>query len=296
MKPLHLLLTALTIACCCTATAPARAAGHTTDDGNIPLKVATFNIRYDNPADGPNRWECRKDSLTAVVAQEGWDIVGMQEVLHHQLQDILQRLPRYGYVGVGREDGKTKGEYAPILYDTLRVKLLESQTFWLSQYPDSAGFIGWDGACTRIATWARFCDKRTRRRFLVINTHFDHVGQEAVRNSARMILKSILSLAQGDPVIVTGDFNMPDDSEPYRILTADRKVLKDLYKDSPETVGTTSTYHDFGRIPAPERAKIDFIFISPSIKVLRSGIIRECDGPSPHISDHNPHWGLILLP
>ena len=108
---------------------------------------ATFNIRYDNPADQSNNWQFRKDTVTRFIQAQDMDIVGMQEVLHNQLEDLLQRLPGYKSIGVGRDDGKTKGEYAPILYKEDRFEVLDSNTFWLSQYPDSIGFIGWDGAC-----------------------------------------------------------------------------------------------------------------------------------------------------
>ena len=109
---------------------------------------ATFNIRYDNPADSLNNWQFRKDTVTRFIQAQDMDIVGMQEVLHNQLEDLLQRLPGYKVIGVGRDDGKTQGEYAPLLYKEERFEVLDSNTFWLSQYPDSVGFIGWDGACT----------------------------------------------------------------------------------------------------------------------------------------------------
>lgn len=287
-------VTALITAWCCLTGLYATPATPDTEDSS--LKVATFNIRYDNSGDGNNRWAVRKDTVPALIAAQGWDIVGMQEVLHHQLQDLLQRLPGYRHVGVGRDDGKTRGEYAPILYDTLRVRLLDSQTFWLSQYPDSAGFIGWDGACTRIATWARFADKRSGKEFLFVNTHFDHVGKEAMRNAARLVSQRIKDLAGNRPVILTGDFNVTADSEPYRILTADPAFLQDVYLKSPSKKGPAYTYHNFGQLPPERRTKIDFIFASPAIEVLQTGIIRENAGTTGHISDHNPHWGIIRQP
>ena len=280
----------------CALTGLRASAATETHSENATLKVATFNIRYDNSGDGDNRWEVRKDSVPALISAQGWDIVGMQEVLHHQLQDILQRLPGYRHVGVGRDDGKTQGEYAPILYDTLRVKLLDSHTFWLSQYPDSAGFIGWDGACTRIATWAKFEDKRDGKKFLFVNTHFDHVGKEAMRNAAHLISQRIKALAKGLPVILTGDFNVTADSEPYRILTADPAFLQDLYRKSPVKEGPIYTYHNFGRLAPEQRTKIDYIFVSPQVHIFQTGIMQETSGTTEHISDHNPHWGIILLP
>ena len=116
----------------------------------ITVNWATFNIRYDNPADSLNNWKYRKDTIAAFIKANQLDIVGMQEVLHNQLEDLKQRLPEYAEVGVGREDGKTQGEYAPLFYRKNRFEALDSNTFWLSQYPDSVGFIGWDGACTAL--------------------------------------------------------------------------------------------------------------------------------------------------
>ena len=132
----------------------------------ITVNWATFNIRYDNPADSLNNWKYRKDTVAAFIKANQLDIVGMQEVLHNQLEDLKQRLPEYAEVGVGREDGKTQGEYAPLFYRKDRFEALDSNTFWLSQYPDSVGFIGWDGACTRIATWAKLKDRKTGKIFM----------------------------------------------------------------------------------------------------------------------------------
>lgn len=266
-------------------------------DKGTAITVATFNIRYDNSDDGVNRWECRKDTVATLVRERGWEIIGMQEVLHHQVQDMLGRLPGYAMVGVGRDDGKTRGEFAPIFYDKERFRLLDSHTFWLSQYPDSAGFIGWDGACTRIATWAKFHDTYTEKELLFVNTHFDHVGQQAMRNAAHLILDRMEKIADGIPVVLTGDFNVPENSETYRILTADSNfVLRDAYKKSRrKEKGVTYTYHNFGRAPETKKAKIDYIFVSPQVKVLSVGILSENPTTSGHVSDHNPHWGVIKV-
>ena len=155
------------------------------------LTWGTFNIRYDNPGDSLNSWTYRKDSVASFIRTQDMDIVGMQEVLHGQLEDLKERLPEYAEIGVGREDGKTQGEYAPLFYKKDRFEVLDSNTFWLSQYPDSVGFIGWDGACTRIATWAKLKDKQSGKIFMAVNTHFDHVGTEARRKGALLIIDKI---------------------------------------------------------------------------------------------------------
>ena len=140
----------------------------TTQQQPTEITWGTFNIRYDNPADSLNNWQYRKDNVAEFIKKQGIDIVGMQEVLYNQLEDLKSRLPEYAEVGVGREDGKTKGEYAPLFYKKDRFEVLDSNTFWLSQYPDSVGFIGWDGACTRIATWAKLKDKKNGKVFMAV--------------------------------------------------------------------------------------------------------------------------------
>ena len=249
---------------------------------------ATFNIRYDNPDDAQNNWQYRKDSVAKFIHTNDIDVVGMQEVLHSQLQDLKERLPEYEAVGVGRDDGKTKGEYAPLFFKKDRFEVLDNNTFWLSQYPDSIGFIGWDGACTRIATWAKLKDKENGKIFMAVNTHFDHVGVEARRKGALLIMKRIQEIVGNRPAVLTGDFNVNDASEAYRTLTSNEFTLKDAYKESAKKSGTTYTFHDFGRIADENCEKIDFIFITPQIKAKSSFIPKEPDAESGFLSDHNP--------
>lgn len=259
----------------------------------ITVNWGTFNIRYDNPDDQENNWKFRKDRVATFIQQEKLDIVGMQEVLHNQLEDLKTRLPEYAEVGIGREDGKQKGEYAPIFYRKDRFKLLDSNTFWLSQYPDSVGFIGWDGACTRIATWAKLEDKSTGKIFLAVNTHMDHVGVEARRKGALLIIKRIQDIVGNRPAVLTGDFNVNDASEAYQTLTTNDFVLKDAYKTADVKEGVSYTFHDFEKVPMNEREKIDFIFVTPQIKVTRSWIPKENPDGKGVLSDHNPQLATL---
>ena len=249
---------------------------------------ATFNIRYDNPEDLQNNWNFRKDSVAEFIKQQDIDVVGMQEVLHNQMEDLKERLTDYTAVGVGRDDGNTEGEYAPLFFKKDRFEVLDSNTFWLSQYPDSVGFVGWDGACCRIATWAKLKDKENGKIFMAVNTHFDHVGEEARREGALLIMKKIQEIVGNRPAVLTGDFNVTDDSDAYRTLTTNAFVFKDAYKESAEKRGTTYTFHDFGQIPDEECEKIDFIFVTPNIKVGSSFIPKEPDADRGFLSDHNP--------
>lgn len=252
------------------------------------IKWATFNIRLDTPYDSLNNWEYRKDSVASFILNQDLDIVGMQEVLHNQLVDLKTRLPEYAEIGVGREDGKTKGEYAPIFFKKDRFEVLDNNTFWLSQYPDSIGFIGWDGTCTRIATWAKMKDKQNGKIFMAINTHFDHVGTEARRKGALLIIEKIKEIVGDQPAVLTGDFNVNDSSEAYNTLTTNSFVLKDAHKEAQTKEGVDYTFHNFGRIEPSSCEKIDFIFITPNIKVSNSYIPEEARQKGKFLSDHNP--------
>lgn len=262
---------------------------------SLQIKWATFNIRYDNPEDETNNWKYRKDKVADFVKNQHIDIIGMQEVLHNQLEDLKQRLPEYTEVGVGRDDGKTKGEYSPIFFRKDKFELLDSHTFWLSQYPDSAGFIGWDGACTRIATWAKLKDKKTGKVFMAVNTHFDHVGTEARKNSALLIIKKIQEIAGNRPAVLTGDFNVSEKWEAYKTITSNAFVMKDAYKIAKKREGVNYTFHDFGKVPMKEREKIDYIFVTPQITVTDTYIPREAKAPAVFLSDHNPHVATLVF-
>lgn len=267
----------------------------TSADGADSVKVlwATFNIRLDTPADSLNSWQYRKDAVCRYIKDKGIDIFGMQEVKHNQLVDILDGLPGYGYVGVGRDDGKEGGEYSPLFYRKDKFDVLDGNTFWLSQYPDSVGFIGWDGACPRIASWAKFRDKGTGKVFMGVNTHFDHVGVVARREAALLIIDRIKEIVGDKPAVVTGDFNVDDQAEAYRTMTENEFVLKDAYKMTTDNVGPAYTFHNFARLPLADRKKIDFIFVTPQIKVEKTEIYQNPETKTGHISDHNPHLAWL---
>jgi endonuclease/exonuclease/phosphatase family metal-dependent hydrolase len=219
------------------------------------------------------------------------DAVGVQEALLHQLADLEQRLPGFGRVGVGRADGREAGEYSAILYRTARLQLLESATFWLSPTPEIPGSKGWDTAIERIATWARFRDRETGCELVHLNTHFDHIGEEARRESARLIRRRLRRIANGLPVVVTGDLNAVPTSVPYRILTSDTlpdaiRPLVDAFRVSEQPhYGPISTWTAFRAIE-PDR-RIDYVLVSSDVRVERHGILPDSwDGRFP--SDHLP--------
>lgn len=256
-----------------------------------PLRVMTFNIRYDTPDDGPNAWPHRRDWVAALIRYHDADAIGVQEALVHQLTDLDTRLPGFARVGVGRSDGRARGEFSAILYRTARLALLESGTFWLSSTPEVAGSKGWDADFERVATWARFRDRATGCRHLQLNTHFDHVGVAARRESALLIRQRLGALAGGQPVVVTGDLNADPASEPVRILTTDSagmagRVLRDAFAVSREGhYGPTSTWTAFRAIEPGRR--IDYVLVSADVEVGKHAILPDrWDDRFP--SDHLP--------
>ena len=255
-----------------------------------PLRVMTFNIRYDNPADGVNAWPNRKDWVASLVRFHGADVVGVQEALAHMLTDLDARLPGFARVGVGRTDGRTKGEFSAILYRTDRLALLDSGTFWLSPTPQTVGSKGWDAAIERVATWARFRDRVTGCSHLHLNTHFDHIGEQARQESARLIRRRLATLANGLPVVMTGDLNTDPTSASYRILSRDTidalPPLADGFVVSRSgNYGPTSSWTAFKAIEPGRR--IDYILVSAPVAVLTHGILPDSwDGRFP--SDHLP--------
>ncbi len=186
---------------------------------NNTYKVMTYNIRYDNPDDGEDNWHKRKKELVKQIKECAPDILGTQEVLVHQLGYLDSMLPNYHYVGVGREDGKTNGEYAALFYDNNQWNCLKKDTFWLSETPDTVS-VGWDAALERICTYALLENRKTKQKVWAMNTHFDHMGIKARENSAKLLLRKVENLRKGKnaPAILMGDFNLTPEESPIRIF------------------------------------------------------------------------------
>ena len=262
------------------------------------LRWCTFNIRLQNDGDEKAGvgWSVRCDRVAEYIKYNNIDIIGMQEVLHGQLEDLLQRLPEYDYVGVGRTDGKTKGEYSPIFFLKKKFEVLEKGNFWLSQTPDVPGSKGWDAALERVASYAKLKNKKTGKVFMAVNTHFDHVGVVSRRESAKLIMQKIQEIVGDRPAVVTGDFNVTEADEAYTTMLGGEMTnckFLDAYHETPNRTGPTYTWHQFCRLPMQKREKIDFIFITPNIRVSRTHI--EEPTPEALLSDHNPHWADLKL-
>jgi endonuclease/exonuclease/phosphatase family metal-dependent hydrolase len=260
-------------------------------DKENSFRVMTYNIRYagSEQADGINAWKNRREMVASVIRFNQADIIGLQEALINQIEDLISLLPHFAWAGVGRDDGKLKGELSAILYQKDRFDLIESSNFWLSETPDKPS-MGWDAAFNRIVTWAKFKDRLTGNNFYHFNTHFDHRGIEARLNSVKLILKKVEEIAGDNYVVVTGDFNFRPESENYSLLINGFDVFKPL-KDAQHIskyghYGGNITFNDFGR-SLEDGNKIDYIFVKNEVEVLQHGIISEkFNGRFP--SDHMP--------
>ena len=236
------------------------------------MLVGSYNIRYKNAQDSlrGDLWTKRCQVICDQVNFMSPDIFGAQEVLYPQLQDMLRGLDGYDYIGVGRDDGERAGEYAAIFYKKNRVRLLSQGNFWLSETPERPG-LGWDAACIRICTWGKFKNLRTKKKFYYFNLHMDHVGIQARREAAKLVVARIKEIAKGAPVVLTGDFNVDQYDEIYRIFT-DSGVLKDSYVSARLRFAENGTFNSF-KSDLFTKSRIDHIFVSPKTRVEAYGVL-----------------------
>ena len=259
MKRINLLLLTMIIASC---------------QLSAQMLVGSYNIRYKNEGDSlkGNVWSKRCQVICDQLNFMSPDIFGAQEVLHVQLLDMLQGLDGYDCIGVGRDDGRQAGEYAAIFYKTDRLRLLDQGNFWISETPDRPG-LGWDAACVRVCTWGRFAAQTATddEAFCFFNLHMDHVGVVARREGAKLVVRKIREIAQGAPVILTGDFNVDQNDEIYSIFT-DSGLLKDSYLCSRLRFAENGTFNSFDTDLYTD-SRIDHIFVSPAVGVESYGIL-----------------------
>ncbi len=246
--------------------------------------IISYNIRYDNNWDIENSWEIRRSNIIQILIKYSPSIIGIQEGLLNQIQYIDSSLINYDYVGVGRDDGKEKGEFCAIYFDTTRYVLLKNSTFWLSETPDTIS-VGWDAALERICTYGLFKDRITKKEFWVFNTHFDHMGIIAREKSSGLILKRIKKInRQSLPVILMGDFNAIPNSPPVEEILTE---LSDALQLSTEKLhGPGGTFNGFNE-DLPIEKRIDYIF-TKNLKVLSYTHVNDRLENNRHISDHLP--------
>ncbi len=238
------------------------------------LSVATYNVRNSNAEDvkSQNGWKQRCGVIAKLVIFHGFDIFGAQEVKHNQLNDMLEALPQYDYIGVGREDGKTKGEYAPVFYRKDKFELLDSGNFWLAEDSGKPN-LGWDAAYIRICTWGKFKDKDAGFSFWFFNLHMDHIGKVAQRESAKLVVAKIREMCGKDNVVLTGDFNMSQNSEGYHTICRSG-LLMDSYGKAQVVYATNGTCTGWNP-DAYTSERIDHVFVTNGFGVEKYGVLTD---------------------
>jgi endonuclease/exonuclease/phosphatase family metal-dependent hydrolase len=256
-----------------------------------PVELITYNIRLNTPVDGVHAWPNRKENVAALFRFHGADIFCVQEALPDQMDDLAAAFPGFFYEGVGRDDGIREGEFSAIFYDREQFDKEDGGTFWLSETPGQCS-LGWDAACRRICTWLKLKEKSSGRELFVFNTHFDHVGVEARKNSASLILEKIRIITKNKgPVVLCGDLNLPPDSEPIGLIL---EKLNDAFQVSTQPpYGSVATFHGF-TYDDPPRDRIDYVFVSDNVKVLRYGALTDSRDRI-FFSDHLPVLVTLLF-
>jgi len=249
-----------------------------------PMNIITYNIRYNTPSDKENAWPNRRAEVMNLLKLHKADIFSVQEALYDQIMDLKDGMAGFDYVGVGRDDGNINGEFSAIYYNSNRYTLIENGTFWLSETPQIPS-KSWDAALNRICTWARLKEKETRMTFYIFNTHFDHIGVKARKESALLILKKIDEISvRKDPVILTGDFNLKPEEKPLVLIRQKLKDSRQISATIPQ--GPVGTFNDFDFASKLEN-RIDYIFVNKMVDVRKYTVLTD-SGNNHYPSDHLP--------
>ena len=254
--------------------------------------ILSYNIKYDDTMDKENNWSLRKKRLLNLLKDYNPSIIGIQEGLINQVNYIDTYLGKYKYIGAGRDDGKTKGEFCAIYFDTTFYEVLEHSTFWLSETPDLVS-VGWDAALERVCTYGLFVSIYSGEKFLVLNTHFDHIGTVARIKSSELILNKIKEINKNSlPVVLMGDFNSIPDSEPIKIIEQD--MIDGLRISLKNLQGPQGTFNGFD-LSNPISKRIDYIF-TKNFQVLYYRHIDDRLENNNYISDHLPVMAVLKRP
>lgn len=246
------------------------------------FNLITYNIRMNTVDDGSNAWPLRKDKVAGLLRFHQADIFTVQEALPEQLDDLAAKFPDFEHVGVGRDDGERKGEHMLIFFKKDRFQKLKFDTFWLNEHPTKPG-LGWDAVCNRTVTWIKLEDKISGKVFFVFDTHFDHRGNIAREESAKLILKYIKELnPEKLPLILAGDFNLTKESSPIQLILTELRDSRTISLEPPYGPDGTSGGFDVKIMPRT----IDYIFVNQKVGIERQGVITDSYGlfyPSDHL-------------
>lgn len=254
---------------------------------NRPINIITYNIRLNVASDGINAWPNRKDNVKALVRFYDADILCVQEALPEQFDDLLAN-SNFDVVGVGRDDGKRKGEFSAVYFNKDRFIKKDGGTFWLSPTPDVPS-KGWDAALNRICSWVKLYDKSNKKEFIVFNTHYDHVGVQARIESAKLIKRKIQEIAPSLPVVFTGDLNVTPETEAIATIKSFLTDTKEISIEPP--YGPTGTFNAF-KWDSPLKDKIDYIFVNKAFKVLKFAVLSDSKDQR-YYSDHLPVFARL---
>ena len=248
------------------------------------IKVMSYNIRLSSgtiKADSIYHWEHRKQASLNLMHEENPTVFGLQEACPDQMDYMVENLPEYGYIGVGRDDGKRKGEFMSIFYKKEEVEFIDGGTFWLSETPDEVS-KGWDAACFRTCTWAILKKKDTGKKFVYMNTHLDHKGKVAREESIKLIVARAEQITGGKlPVFITADFNSPTSNAIFKPM---QEAMLDARVEAPVT-DDRGTLNCWGT--TPPGVVIDHVFYRGA-EAQKFEVLRDKDYGAPYVSDHYP--------
>ena len=254
------------------------------------IDAVAFNIRFDNPKDGENAWPNRKEMVGKWIESESPDVIGLQEALKHQINDIKKVATAYSEYGVGRDDGKSRGEHCTILYLKKRFTLDKKDcgTFWFSDTPEKIASKSWGNEIPRICTWARLIHKKTGKGFYLYNVHYDHQSQSSRIGASNLIIERISNRKQSnEPIILMGDFNAAEKNPAITVFKEEPLKLVDTFRVVKPDEKMVKTFHGF-RGGSFMGGKIDHVFILPKTAKVRSAQIVRFNKDKRYLSDHYP--------
>ena len=264
---------------------------------NIELSMLTFNIRYGSANDGDNHWQLRKELVFDVLKEQDADVVGLQEALKFQIDEILEQIPEYAKIGVGRDDGDSLGEYSAILYKKDKFTTEDSGTFWFSDTPEVVASKSWGNNITRICTWALLTENETQKSFYFYNVHLDHRSQPSREKSAQLLLQKIASRKEKLPFYISGDFNAGENNQAIKLLTDLERAKKlkieplvDSFRLPHPEAKDVGTFNGFEGKTSGD--KIDYIFVPKNTTIIKAEIIHFNDNGR-YPSDHFPVRAVI---